>query len=247
MTKQYTFGSGILTATPANGLDPIEFAALQDVEIDFSGDLKSLNGQYGFPLAVGRGAQKVDVKAGNGAIDVDLYNSIFFGGTPASTGSKKLAQGESASIPASTPFTITVANGANFYANMQVLNVVTGTRMKQVASGPATGQYSLNAVTGVYTFAAADEGQGVIIDYLWTDTANGQTLQLQNQLIGVAPAFSLLLAEKFDQSTLVVKLNKVSSGKLTMPLKQADFMISDIEMMAYVDNTNSLGFISVTG
>ena len=37
MTKQYTFGSGVLAAVPANGVDPIAFGALQDVSMEFTG------------------------------------------------------------------------------------------------------------------------------------------------------------------------------------------------------------------
>jgi hypothetical protein len=243
--KQFTFGSGVLAAIPSNGLDPIVCGALQDVSIEFGADIKNLHGQFGFPLANGKGKQKIDIKAGNGALDVELYNNIYFANsTPAATGCKKFAQGETGTVP-TTPYQITVANAATFFATMQVLNATTGARLQQVAAGPATGQFSVAA--GVFTFAAADVGVAVLIDYIYTDAASGKTLTLTNQLMGAAPAFKLILAEKFDASTLVCQFNKVTSGKLTLPLKQDDFMISDLEMSAFVDATNTLGFISMTG
>lgn len=247
MTKQYTFGSGVLAAVPASGNDPIVFGALQDVSMEFTGEIKQLHGQYGFALAAAKGKQKVDIKAGNGAIDVDLYNNTYFGqASGLAAGCKKFAQGEAGTIPSpSGPYTITVANSGTFYAVMQVVNASTGARMTQVASGPTTGQFSVAA--GVFTFAAADAGVPVLFDYLYTDASNGRTITLTNQLMGVAPSFKLLLAEKYDTSTLVVQLNKVVGAKLSMPLKQDDFMISELELAAFTDSTNTLGFISLTG
>lgn len=40
-----------------------------------------------------------------------------------------------------------------------------GSAFTKVTSAPAVGQYSVNEATGVYTFAAADEGEAVLLSY----------------------------------------------------------------------------------
>lgn len=315
--KQYIFSTGTLVAMPTAGINPAPFGTLQDVMVDFSGDLKQLHGAYGFSVSNARGKQKVEIKAGNGEIDLGFYNATFFNqGAGVTAGSKKSVIGETGVIPA-TPYQIAPANGATYYLNQGVYDVLTGQRMQQVSSGPTTGQYSLvgaavgatasfatsvmtvtvaptsgafavgqqivssgvaagtyisalgtgtggtgtytlsaapgtiaaQAASGVatYTFAAADAGRAVIFNYLYTDAANGQTLTLTNQLMGVAPTFQLVLADTFDNKTMVVQFNKVTCPKLSMPLKLDDYMISDLDMSAQADASNNLGFISLTG
>ena len=77
-----------------------------------------------------------------------------------------LTTGEAHSVPASGPYTVTVANAATFafdagvtYANGTALTAVTGT--------PARGQYTVNGTTGTYTFAAADAGAAILLTYTW--------------------------------------------------------------------------------
>jgi len=82
--SQYVFGTGQLFAMPVGGGAPLRFGALQDVSVDFSGDIKSLHGQYQFPLDVARGKSKVEWSANSGNIDVEAFNQVYFGGTVAS-------------------------------------------------------------------------------------------------------------------------------------------------------------------
>jgi hypothetical protein len=79
--SQYVFGTGQLFATPVGGGAPLRFGALQDVSVDFSGDIKQLFGQYQFALDVARGKTKVEWKASTGNVDVNAFNQIFFGQT----------------------------------------------------------------------------------------------------------------------------------------------------------------------
>ena len=75
------FGSGVLIGTTSDG--PLQFGTLQDVSVDFSFSVKSLMGQYQFPVAVARGAGKISGKAKFANIDGPILNTIFFGNTPA--------------------------------------------------------------------------------------------------------------------------------------------------------------------
>jgi len=55
-----------------------------------------------------------------------------------------------------------------------------------VASSPATGQYSVNTATGIYTFASGDTGASVLISYTFTAATTGTQLNITNQLMGFA-------------------------------------------------------------
>ena len=68
---QNSFGSGDLYAVPkidATGAaivnpTPVQFATLQEVSVDYSGDIKELYGEGGFPVDVARGKIKISIKA----------------------------------------------------------------------------------------------------------------------------------------------------------------------------------------
>ena len=105
------FGSGVLIGTTAAG--PLQFGTLQDVSVDFSFSMKSLMGQYQFPVAVARGAGKASGKAKFANIDGPVLNQIFFGNTPA-TGQTLWSYNEGVTVGAASPYTATVANAANF-------------------------------------------------------------------------------------------------------------------------------------
>ena len=76
-----TFGSGVLVGarTDIAGATPRQFATLQDVAVDFKGEIKQLYGQYQFPEAVARGKTSVSVKAKYGRVSGALFNDLFFG------------------------------------------------------------------------------------------------------------------------------------------------------------------------
>ena len=67
---------------------------------------------------------------------------------------------EAATVPA-TPFQVTTAKS---WASNIAVTYANGDAMTEVASAPTVGQYSVSS-TGVYTFAAADEGEAVLISY----------------------------------------------------------------------------------
>lgn len=243
---QFSFGTGQLFALPVGGGAPLKFGALQDVSVDFQGDTKELFGQNQFALDVARGKTKITGKAGTGALDADLFNTLFFGGTT-SVGQKKAAVNEAASIPAGPgPYTITVTNGATFYLDLGVVVAATGVAYRQVATAPATGEYSVSAA-GVYTFAAADEGVAVLITYLYTDATTGKTLQITNNLMGNTPKFQAVLSEVYEGKYVTLVLYSCVSNKLTMPLKQDNYTIPEIDFSAQDPGSGTIGFLSISG
>lgn len=247
MSREYVFGSGQLYATSEAGGSPMKFATLQDVSFEISGDIKELHGQYGLPVATGRGKEKVSLKAGNGDVDVTLYNNIFFGEASGAagltTGSYVQAIDEAGTVPAMSAYTITVANSMLFYRDLGVYDVANDDYLQQVGSSPGAGEYTVAA--GVYTFNSAQASAALLFNYIYTSTG-GTTLQMNNHLIGTQPVFELNLMETFNGQWMMVQFNRVICAKLSQPLKLDDFSIADLEMGAFVDSSNVLGLWSTS-
>ena len=70
---------------------------------------------------------------------------------------------QAATIPASTPWQVTVSGAASFSCDHRVA-FSSGTALTRVATAPAAGQYSVSTA-GAYTFAAADANKAVNITY----------------------------------------------------------------------------------
>lgn len=243
---QSVFGGGYLFGIPA-GANPTPqvFGAVQDVNVDFGFDFKQLWGSSQFPLEQARAKGKIDIKAGMGRYDPGLFNQLFFGST-LTTGEKLSAIGETAAIP-STPFTVTVANAATFSTDLGVFNVNLGRFMARVASAPATGQYSVNTTTGVYTFAAADTGHAVKFYYTYGSASTGSTVTYTNQLMGSSPVFGLALVNSFRGKSLYLTFPAVQSSKLSLPMKQDDFSLPSLDMSAQDDGSGNIFTYSMTG
>lgn len=243
--SQYVFGTGQLFATPVGGGAPLRFGALQDISVDFSGDIKQLFGQYQYALDVARGKTKIEWKASSGNIDVNAFNQVFFGGSVA--GGDELIQviNEAGTIPA-TPFQLTASHGANFVMDLGVYYSATGLPLKQIPSGtPTTGQYKVSAA-GVYTFAAADTTLGVLLNYLWDSASTGGSLIVTNQLMGNTPRFQLVLSQQYEAQNFTLLLYSNVCEKLTLPLKQDDYLIADLSGQAFADAANRVARITTT-
>ena len=245
------FGAGKLIAVPTNLADgtaianptPVILGTMQDIALDLTTEIKTLYGSKRYPIAVGQGKGKTEIKAKYAEIDGAILGSLFFG-KAATTGIKSAVFDAASTIP-TTPFQVTIAppNSGTFVADLGVIFSATGVQLTRVASAPAVSQYSLNAATGVYTFNTADSAKAVAISYEYTAAAGGQVWAMTNDIMGYTPSFSMLLQNTFDGKSLVVKLNRCVSGKLSLPLKSDDFAIYDFEASAFADSANSLGYI----
>lgn len=244
--SQYTFGTGQLFSTPVGGGAPLKFGALQDVSVDFSGDIKQLFGQYQFALDTARGKTKIEWKAASGNIDVSAFNTIFFGQTVDATGNELIQVfNEAASVPAMSTYTVTVTHAADFYQDLGVYSATTGLPLKQVASAPATGQYSVST-SGVYTFAAADASAPMLFNYLYESATTGGSLEIGNKLMGSTPKFQLILSQVYDSKTFTLILYSNVADKLNLPLKQDDFLIAELSGQSMADATNRVARITTT-
>jgi hypothetical protein len=238
------FGTGRLAMVPSTNLGVItQFAALQSVSVDFTGDVKELYGRNQFALDIARGKVKIQCKAVACNIDVNVYNSVFFGQTVA-TGQQLVAENEAGTIP-TTPFQITVSGAATFTQDLGVTFVSTGVSLTRVASGPTTGQYSVSAV-GVYTFAAADVAKAVLISYQYSAAGTGSQIAIGNALMGAIPTFQAVLNGTFKNKVITLTLYACVANKLTLPLKQDDYMMPEFDFQAQDNGSGSVGILSAT-
>ncbi len=240
----YTFGGGSLWGIPSspatltNPANPVQFGTLQDVNLEFSGTVKQLHGQYQFPVAIGRGTQKVTGKAKFGQISGLAFTQLYFGGS-LNSGQTLVASNEPQAIPLTTPWQVTVSNASGFVQDLGVINALTGLPLSRVTTAPLSGQYTVNA-TGLYTFASADAGKAVSLSYQYTVTS-GSSYTISNALLGVTPTFQAVLSTGWNGKTATLTLNRCVSSKLSIATKLEDFAIPELDFECFADNAGSIG------
>lgn len=231
----YKFGTGRVFVVPTNlPGQGIQIGTLQDIEVDVDQTIVSLYGQSKFPDAIAQGEAKITGKAKSGKFSLNLANQMLFGQTIA-TGYNNLIVDETSAIPG-TPFQITVVNSATWVADLAVRFTLTGAPLTHIATGtPTTGQYTVTA--GVYTFATADTGKSVAISYTYNVTSTGQNLAINQSLMGTQQAFAMYLKESdpTNGNTDTMILYQCVGSKLSIPYKNNNFMIQDIEWQCFAN------------
>lgn len=243
---QYLFGTGQLYTMPVGGGAPVKFGALQDISVDFSADVKQLFGQYQFPLDVARGKTKIEGKVASGEVNVDFYNSFYFGQS-VDPGQIVQATNEPQTVPAMSTYTITVDHDMDFVMDLGVVGT-DGTVFTQVAAMPAAGQYTVSDA-GVYTFNMANASDDVLITYLYesaTPSTSG-SLTITNQLMGITPKFQMVLSSQYNNKQFTMILYTCVAEKMSMPFKQDDYLITDFGFQAQANEAGNIGIITTTG
>lgn len=231
----YSFGSGVLigTRTDVPNATPVNFGLVQEVTIDESASLKELYGQFQRPVAIARGTIKTTGKAKVARISGLAFASLYYGVTPVA-GQVMTAFGEAATVPAAAPYTVTVANGASFVGDQGPIYALTGLPLIRVASAPAAGQYSLGA-GGVYTFASADSGKPLLLNYTYTLAGSGQRFTVTNQLLGTTPTFAVQLYTTFQGQSVNVNYVNCTASKLGFGTKLEDFTMPEFDFSMFAD------------
>lgn len=235
----YSFGSGVLIGTRSDiaNATPVNFGLVQDVTIDQSASIKEIYGQYQYPLAAARGTIKTTGKAKVARISGLAFANLYYGLTP-SSGQLATAFAEASSVPATSPYTVTVANSVTFANDAGVVYAASGLPLTKVASNPAAGQYSV--ASGVYTFAAADEGKAVLLTYSYTIASTGQKIAVSNQLIGTTPTFQALFYTTFQGQAVTLQLNNCVSSKLSFGTKLEDFVMPEFDFACFADTSGNV-------
>lgn len=245
---QYLFGAGNMYVTQlvdasGNAIanpTPFRLMTLQEVSIDLSADVKLLHGQNQFAEAVGRGKMAMTVKAKPGRISAGVWNAVFFGQTLSSGLLTNFTDSTGTAVP-TTPFQVTVTppSSGTFVADLGVINSVTGLPLTRVASGPTTGQYSVNTGTGVYTFASADVAIVMYINYQYSTStaATGSKQVVSNLAMGLAPYFKADITVNYAGKLTNLQFPRCVATKLGIGLKNEDFTVPELEFSAMDDGT----------
>lgn len=244
----FQFGIGGMFANPVGGnfgtpSFPQRFGTIQDVNVEFNQKLVALRGQMKGPDDVAPSDMDVKGKGMFAALEVEIYNALFFADT-ISSGLKTIPitqgiDGEPHSIPATPgPYTVTAAN-IPLIVDLGV-RYVGGGYLQATTGVPTEGQYSVVLTTGVYTFAALDQGKAIIIDYAYAITPGTgtpgtnyeRTLEVVNHVQGYGPIFELWLMQPY-QGTNGLHLFSCRSSKMSAPHKRDNYVISDFEFESY--------------
>ena len=237
----FQFGVGGCWAVPSGGnlatpSFPQQFATLQDVTVDMDSKLVELRGQYRFPDDVAPGDMTVKGKAAFAKVEIDLYNSLFFGDT-ITTGIKAIARNEPHTVVATTQV---VTYGTTFNEDLGVLYSANGKPLQQVTAGnEALGKYSYNANNGLYTFAANDNNTAMLFSYSYADANNGRTMVATNQLLGYGPVFEMWLSAPY-QGKNGLHLFACRSSKMGFPMKRDGYVQVDMEYTAFANAAGSV-------
>lgn len=247
MATKQKFGVGVLigtTRTDALGValavpQSFRLGILQDISSDFSFESKPLYGSGQLPVDQGRGKAKLTFSAKSASIDAIAFAALHFGIAP-TTGVKLPLIDFAATVPA-TPYQVTpTLPGSGTWLSDLGVTTAAGVPLTRVASGPATGQYSVSA--GVYTFAAADTGVAMLISLLYSAATGGTIVQMTNQLMGYSPSFGAILYNDSKGSKLCVGMANCQSDKLSLPFKNDDFALADFGFMGLDDGSGSAGW-----
>lgn len=229
----FVFGSGVLIGTPQGG-SPINFGLAQEISLNVSTSTKALFGQYNFPVAIGSGTRKMTGKAKLARISGQALGSLFFGVTP-NAGSTQTQYGEATNAPSSSPYTYSASFHSTFTADQGVVYAASALPLKQVASSPTVGEYSVAA--GVYTFSAADAGAGVLISYTYTLASSGESIAVNSQLIGPTVTFSanLFATDPTTGKQFSMLLYNCVADKLALGTKLEDFMVPELDFACFAN------------
>jgi hypothetical protein len=229
-----------------------QLLTLQDFNIEIDATLKELRGQYQFPDDVATGDRKITWKSGYGRTDMDFDNNIIWGESAINTGGEEVNVNETHTIPASSPYSISVTNSANWVEDMGVI-YTTGTLAGQkltrqptanptALSGTVPGSYYV--ASGSYLFAAGDVSLGIEISYTSTVTT-GRNLLVQNHTQGWGPYLEIYASNPYQELTAgipnYVRLYNCKVTKTGKPFKRSDHLITPVEGEAFA---NSSGYVA---
>jgi hypothetical protein len=236
-----TFGAGRVFAT-LNVVNPTPARALvpQSQGFDFKRKTESLVGENQFPVAVGAGDMEVTGKVEYGETQARVFADIMFGDAGV-TGSYIEADGEAGTVAASSPYKITVANSADWIQDLGVINVATGAIYARVAASSEVEGKSYSVAAGVYTFAAGDTGVNMKISYLYTDSTDGETVVMTNQMQGLIGNFKAVHVLPWGTQQDIFVFNSCIASANSVSLKKSGFASQSLDYMAFTDSTDSLG------
>lgn len=228
----FVFDSGYLFGVASTG-QPVRFGSLQGISVDerFTLNRTKLPLQAAAQFTIAGLELKFEAKVAN--LTGTIATQLFLGETP-SAGSNAVLRDLLATVPASSPFTVTPAPPGTWAQDLGVQYSSSGLYLMPVASIPAKGQYSVSG--GVYTFSSADAGAPLTMNILYSQTS-GNSLTLTNNWQGVAPYFSAILNTLYNGTQITWQLRRCVSERLSMLTKVNEISVPNFSFRALGDAT----------
>lgn len=250
----FSFGAGVLWGTPMQDAlgatiaapTPRMFGTMQNSEVDFKFELKELFGEKQFAVAVGRGKGSVTGKASFADLKMGMLEDLVFG--QASTAGLVAVNYDTVGTTAAATVTVTPPSSGTFDADLGVVRASDGRVFKRVSSAPAaSGEYSVNAATGTYTFHTSDVGQKLYINFRYTTSnpATAKKVSIQNLPMGYAPSFRADLYVAYSGKSYVLTLNRCISEGIKLGNKNDDFATPDLSWKCFADDAGIIGTLSL--
>lgn len=250
----FSFGAGVLWCTPQQDAlgatiaapTPQMFGTMQNNEVDFKFELKELYGEKQFAVAVGRGKGSVSGKAGFADLRMGMLESLVFGQS-SSSGLVAVNYDTVGTVAAAT-VTVVPPSAGTFDADLGVVRASDGRVFTRVSGAPAaSGQYSVNAVTGAYGFHTSDVGTRFYINYRYTtaNPASARKVAIQNLPMGYAPSFRADLYVAYSGKSYVLTLNRCISEGIKLGNKNDDFATPDLSWKCFADDAGVIGTLSL--
>lgn len=186
--------------------------------------------------------------------------ALLEGTLTAGTATPVAIVGETGVVGAS-PYHYALANASTLVAGSLVVAVIdangnpvyysqvaASSEVSSSTAGQAGGGYSLSA--GVLTFAAADAGLTVLVNYLYTPASGHDSSKLALSQVGMnsATVFKLRLVGTAahngftnQSQQFIVELNNCLLPSLKMDFKLDDWTYMDLDYQAFIDASGNLG------
>ena len=140
---------------------------------------------------------------------------------------------------------LTVTNSGTYAGDLGVFYANTGNPLTFVVGAPVQGQYTESA--GVYVFSAADAATPMLVNYLWLSSMTGYTIAPGNPLMGITPKFQANFQQQVDSNYLNLILYACVASKLTLPTKLDDYIIQEMDFMAFANAAGQTFSLSLSG
>lgn len=238
---QYNFGAGRLYLIP-NGADtradqPVECGALQDIDVTFDGSAHVLTSARTWAVMASPGRRSIKAKAGAAQISPQFLAAALAGGS--SPGARRVERGEPATITAG----VVTAAMPGCIADLGVWDTASGRQFERVGAPAAALLYATDDA-GVWTFAPADEGKAVTLDYLRA-AVDGVRVEMNNVPMGYTPRFAVVLSGSHGSNRMTLELASCVLGSLALGAKLGDWLIPGLTFSAQARADGYVGRLSL--
>lgn len=245
-----TFGIGYLFGrrTDVTNPTPSYMGIAETFDLTMKQEIKKLEGQFKWAVDAAAGAQSLTGKVKFARWQASVMNDLLIGGTlTAASGRQVSVVVNGLPEQHAGGATVTVTNAGTFAEDLGVFYAANGKQLTRVAAtSEATGKYSVNDSTGVYTFGGTDVSGTPQLQFFYEYTVTTQnTVSVVNTLMGASPAYEIHYQHYYVNAqgvpnTFHAKINACRGTDLSIPFKNNDFAKLDFSFEAFADLSGSV-------